>query len=63
MPDPLWSLQERPLLHRLIGSDDEDPAQLDRKVGYYGEPALPLTARRQLGMGSSWVVLRRDTRP
>ena len=39
----------------LIGSDDEDPAQLDRKVGYYGE-RLALTAT-QLGMGSSWVVL------
>ena len=34
----------------LIGSDDEDPAQLDRKVGYYGE-RLALTAT-QLGMGS-----------
>ena len=39
----------------LIGSDDEDPAQLDRKVGYYGE-RLALTAT-QLGMDSSWVVL------
>ena len=60
MPDPLWSLQDVRYCIALIGSDDEDPAQLDRKVGYYGE-RLALTAT-QLGMGSvGWCCTRRTT--
>ena len=44
----------------LIGSDDEDPAQLDRKVGYYGE-RLALTAT-QLGWAQvGWCCTRHTT--
>ena len=61
MPDPLWSLQNVRYCIALIGSDDEDPAQLDRKVGYYGE-RLALTAT-QLGDGLKLGGVARDARP